>query len=103
VKTEESSDPAPAAGLEFVCRDLRLHHPDGTFDEGGRFYPSDKEGRLLRFPSSPFPNLPFLLDEVRGLKQKLRRSLIFIVMFSRSEGATSEAHRRWGDSEQRND
>jgi hypothetical protein len=34
---------AREAGLEFAARELRLHHPDGRFDEGGRFYPSQKE------------------------------------------------------------
>jgi hypothetical protein len=56
---EETPDPTPEAGLEFVCRDLRLRHPHGTFDEGGRFYPSEKEERdccaIIRAPSRAFP------------------------------------------------
>jgi hypothetical protein len=47
------------AGLEFVARELRLHHPDGRFDDGGRFYPSQKEWRDccagIRTPSRAFP------------------------------------------------
>jgi hypothetical protein len=59
LETEEVQGPAADAGLEFVCRELRLHHPDGTFDEGGRFYPSEKEARdccaTIRAPSREFP------------------------------------------------
>jgi hypothetical protein len=40
-------------------RDLRLRHPDGSFDDGGRFYPSEKEVRDccadIRAPSRTFP------------------------------------------------
>jgi hypothetical protein len=56
---EEAKNLAAEAALEFVCRDLRLRHPDGTFDEGGRFYPSEKERRDccadIRAPSRAFP------------------------------------------------
>lgn len=50
---------ASEAGLEFVARKLKLHHPEGTFDEGGRFYPSEHERRdcctNIRAPSRAFP------------------------------------------------
>jgi len=59
LETEESLDRAVEAGLEFVCRELRLHHPDGEFDEAGRFYLSEKEAReccaTIRAPSREFP------------------------------------------------
>jgi Uncharacterised protein family (UPF0158) len=59
LKTGEARGQTAEAGLEFVCRELRLHHPDGTFDEGGRFYPSEKEARdccaTIRAPSRAFP------------------------------------------------
>src|SRR5262249_38215916 len=59
LETGEARGRAAEAGLEFVCRELRLHHPDGTFDEGGRFYPSEKEARdcceTIRAPSRAFP------------------------------------------------
>jgi hypothetical protein len=59
LETQEAQDAATEAGLEFVCRELRFHHPDGTFDEGGRFYPSEKEARdccaTIRAPSRAFP------------------------------------------------
>jgi hypothetical protein len=58
-KAKEPRNRAAEAGLEFVCRDLRLHHPDGSFDDGGRFYPSEKEVRDccadIRAPSRAFP------------------------------------------------
>ena len=58
-ETGQAKDAAAEAGLEFVCRELRLHHPDGKFDEGGRFYPSEKEVRdccaNIRAPSRAFP------------------------------------------------
>ena len=58
-ETKPAQNRAAEAGMEFVCRDLRLHHPDGTFDEGGRFYPSEKEVRdgcgNIRTPSRAFP------------------------------------------------
>jgi hypothetical protein len=46
--SRQTSKGASEAGLEFICRDLRLHHPDGAFDDGGRFYPSEKEVRHCR-------------------------------------------------------
>src|ERR1700740_2693187 len=56
---KKTENRAAEAGLEFMCRELRLHHPDGTFDEGGRFYPSAKEARdccaNIRTPSRAFP------------------------------------------------
>jgi hypothetical protein len=57
--SRQTSKGATEAGLEFICRDLRLHHPDGAFDDGGRFYPSEKEVRDccagIRAPSRAFP------------------------------------------------
>jgi hypothetical protein len=59
LETEATQGAAAEAGLELVCRELRLHHPDGTFDEGSRFYPSEKEARdccaTIRAPSRAFP------------------------------------------------
>jgi hypothetical protein len=59
LENQEAEGAAAEAGLEFVCRELRLHHPDGRFDEGGRFYPSEKEARdccaTIRAPSRAFP------------------------------------------------
>jgi hypothetical protein len=56
---EKTENRTVEAGLEFACRDLRLRHPDGTFDEGGRFYPSEKEARdccaNIRAPSRALP------------------------------------------------
>jgi Uncharacterised protein family (UPF0158) len=58
-KSTKAQHQASEAGREFVCRELRLHHPDGTFDDGGRFYPSEKEVRdccaNIRAPSRAFP------------------------------------------------
>ena len=55
----ETQGRACKAGLEFVARELRLHHPDGKFDDGERFYPSEKEWRDccagIRAPSRAFP------------------------------------------------
>jgi hypothetical protein len=56
---EKAEDRAAKAGLEFACRELKFHRPDGTFDEGARFYPSEKEARdccaNIRAPSRAFP------------------------------------------------
>ena len=58
-KSEEEEAQAREAGLEFVARELKLHHPNGTFDDGGRFYPSEQEWRdccaNIRQPSRAFP------------------------------------------------
>lgn len=58
-KNSEEEGRAREAGLEFVARKLKLRHPNGTFDDGGRFYPSEQEWRDccadIRAPSRAFP------------------------------------------------
>lgn len=43
----------------YVSRKERLSHPDGTFDKGGRFYPSEHETcaccAQVRSPSRAWP------------------------------------------------
>ncbi len=47
------------AALEFVLRQDRKHHPDGKFDNGGRWYPSETERceccDHIRYPSRAYP------------------------------------------------
>lgn len=57
-----ASLPSPqvlAAAREFVARRDRRTNPDGTFDSGGRWYPSDAEWQAccayVRSPSRAWP------------------------------------------------
>lgn len=47
------------AVVEFLAREDRSSNPDGYFDNGGRFYPSDKEHCAccdgIRTPSRSYP------------------------------------------------
>ena len=47
------------AAKEYIARQGRYTHPDGKFDRGGRWYPSDKEARdccaRIRYPSRGYP------------------------------------------------
>ncbi|HEX6566948.1 MAG TPA: UPF0158 family protein [Chthoniobacterales bacterium] len=58
-QVETSQSRADEAALEFVARRLKLRHPAGEFDEGGRFYPSEEERQNccadIRAPSRAFP------------------------------------------------
>lgn len=44
---------------EFLAREARSRNPDGFFDRGGRFFPSDKEACAccvgIRQPSKAYP------------------------------------------------
>lgn len=58
----QNLDPAIAevkAALEYLKRKHRLSHPEGDFDNGGRFYLSDNEKglccALIRSPSRAHP------------------------------------------------
>src|SRR5262249_53516360 len=74
LETGEAPGRATEAGLELACRELRLHHPEGTFDEGSRFYPSEKEARdcceTIRAPSRAFPFS--LMKHCRTIKHVVR-------------------------------
>lgn len=47
------------AATEYIKRQNRTSHPDGDFDNGGRWYPSDRETcsccRKVRSPSRAWP------------------------------------------------
>ncbi len=47
------------AAIEFIERQNRISHPDGSNDKGGRWYPSDGERQLccqsVRSPSRGYP------------------------------------------------
>lgn len=47
------------AAREYIARQNRNSHPDGTFDRAGRFYPADDERRPccagIRPPSRAYP------------------------------------------------
>lgn len=50
---------AQEVAVEFILRRDRMHHPDGRTDNGGRWYPSDKEQadccRAVREPTRSYP------------------------------------------------
>ena len=53
----KSHGKALEAGIEHVKRQTRENHPDGTFDDGGRFYLSEDCSccSSIRPPSRAFP------------------------------------------------
>ncbi len=57
--TETSAAQIDAAAREFIARKDRDSHPDGKFDNAGRWYPSDDEWtpgcRYVREPSRAWP------------------------------------------------
>lgn len=53
-------DSALSALTTFALRQARIEHPEGSFDNAGRFYPSDDEDcgvtSYIRSPSRSWPN-----------------------------------------------
>jgi len=58
--TSERMTAAVCALNKFTKRKARLEHPDGSFDNASRFYPSDEENcgitSYVRSPSRNWPN-----------------------------------------------
>lgn len=52
-------EPVLHAAYEYILRQNRYSHPDGKFDQGGRWYPSQDEEQpccsSIRSPSRAFP------------------------------------------------
>ena len=61
---------------EYVGRQNRTRHPDGSFDRAGRFYSSEKEGccNSIRTPSRAYP-----LSEMRHCRSMKHVANLFDV------------------------
>ena len=53
--TSERMTAAVCALNKFTKRKARLEHPDGSFDNASRFYPSDEVGTRWASPGTPQP------------------------------------------------
>ena len=56
---QDTAEEIDAAARQYLRRKHRLEHPDGSFDRGGRWYPSESEEQpccaFIRAPTRGYP------------------------------------------------
>lgn len=80
---------------KFTMRKARLEHPEGSFDNGSRFYPSDKENcgvtGYIRSPSRSWPNSYMLacrtLEHCEALCDADHQDVLLVRRFLKSKEA----------------